>query len=380
MKSPTGHHRLCPTEITTLIQSSILGFVFSEIYYLTKAIASVLKAYITTFSLQGFALCICAIAIIILLFYAYFRNIVSDIKRLGRGGSINLFAMTVLAVLGFYISAIVGGVGTSKYQEYVGKVEVHQLMFFTAIPIVIALLFIFKVKMRRDRNESSTSFFINDQDIKKKDEDLLGQSEMAARFAEKVLNGGSSDSLIFGIDAPWGIGKSSFVNICCEYWDDKSSMSPIVHRFEPLRYTDGADIVGKFISELIATIEDQAFVPSIRSLFSKYLRLVKGKSELSFLGIKLDLESGDGSVDDILRNLEVQLSALNRKIIIVVDDLDRLSWTEVKNILFAIKRSFMLPNVTYILCYDTENLASMENTYDDAEKVKEFLKNSLTSK
>jgi hypothetical protein len=246
--------------------------------------------------------------------------------------------------------------------------------------VAIAMIFVLKVALKKDKSDVSTSFFINDQDIKTKDQDLLKLSENATRFAERVLNNGSPDSLVFGIDAPWGIGKSSFLNFCCEYWKDDAKFKPIVHRFEPLRYSDSADLVVKFVHELINTIQKEAFVPSISSLFSKYLRLIKGKSEFSFLGAKFELTPNAGTVDETLDTLKDQLSVLNRKIIIVVDDLDRLTWTEVKNILFAIKRSFMLPNVSYVLCYDTENLASLEKAYDDAEKVKEFLEKFVNVK
>ncbi|NOT67593.1 MAG: P-loop ATPase [Methylophilaceae bacterium] len=180
--------------------------------------------------------------------------------------------------------------------------------------------------------------------------------------------------MVFGIDAPWGTGKSSFINFCCEYWKNNKDLKPIVLRFEPLRYKESEDLVDKLVSTLIDAIQKEAFLPSINSLFSKYLRQVKGKREVSFLGLNFEFESSSGSVEETLKSLEVHLSELNRKIIIVVDDLDRLSWAEVKNILFAIKRSFMLPNVSYVLCYDTENLTSLKNeSFDDAEKVKEFL-------
>lgn len=85
-------------------------------------------------------------------------------------------------------------------------------------------------------------------------------------------------------------------------------------------------------------------------------------------------------MEDTLENLEVLLSGLNKKIIIVVDDLDRLNWSAIKNILFAIKRSFMLPNVSYVLCYDTENIVSMDKKVDDADKVKEFLEKFVNVK
>jgi hypothetical protein len=38
--------------------------------------------------------------------------------------------------------------------------------------------------------------------------DLLDVQEDAERFASRVLNGGSKDSMVFGLDAPWDPGKS----------------------------------------------------------------------------------------------------------------------------------------------------------------------------
>lgn len=278
------------------------------------------------------------------------------------------------------MSVCVGGIGTSQYQEYVGKVYVLQLILLVAAPVFIALFLMLRAAMVRISRDSSTPFFISDQDIKSKEDDLLGLSASAARFAERVLNGGSSDSLVFGIDAPWGIGKSSFINFCCEHWKDKPRSQIIIHRFEPLRYEDKADLAEKFVNDLVNTIQKHAFVPTIRPLFSKYSSLIKGKSDFSFLGMNFAFEPSTDTVEDTLESLEALLSELNRKVIIVVDDLDRLNWSTIKNILFAIKRSFMLPNVSYVLCYDTEKIVSTDKKIDDAEKVKEFLEKFVNVK
>ena len=357
-----------------------MGFVLGEIWYFTQAIALSLNSYISFSGQQGIALTACAVSLIIILSYAYFRNVPSDIKWLRNSNRASLIGLGILAMLGYSISAVVGGVGTAKYQELVTRVPILQLILLISIPLVIALLFILKTTVRRGRESRSLPFFLNDQGIKSKEEDLLGVNTSAERFADRVLNGGSSDSLVFGIDAPWGIGKSSFINLCCDYWQHAAHPHPIVHRFEPLRYINTTNLVEKFIFELMDTIQENIFDPSIHSLFSKYLRMIKGKSEFSLLGFKFELEPNSGAVDKTLETLKVRLAELDRKIIIVIDDLDRLSWAEVKSILYAIKQSFLLPNVSYVLCYDTENLASLKETYEEAEQVKEFLEKYVNVK
>jgi hypothetical protein len=380
MKIPSFHRKIRPTEIATQIQVVIMGFVLGETWHFTQAIAFSLNSYISSSDQQGIALAASAASLIIILSYAYFRNVLSGIKWLWNSNRASLIGLGVLAMFGYSISAVVGGVGTSYYQELVAKVPSLQLILLVSIPLAIALLFILKTTVRRDRKNGSLPFFLNDQGIMSKEEDLLGVNTSAERFADRVLNGGSSDSLVFGIDAPWGIGKSSFINLCCEYWQHTTPPCPIVHRFEPLRYINTTNLVEKFIFELMDTIQENIFDPSIHSLLSKYLRMIKGKSEFSFLGFKFELESNSGAVDKTLETLKVRLGELDRKIIIVIDDLDRLSWAEVKSILYAIKQSFLLPNVSYVLCYDTENLASLKETYGEAEQVKEFLEKYVNVK
>jgi hypothetical protein len=71
------------------------------------------------------------------------------------------------------------------------------------------------------------------------------------------------------------------------------------------------------------------------------------------------------------------LANLNKKVIVVVDDLDRLGFSAIKDVLFAIKKSFTLPNVSYVLCYDTENLIPADENVD---KIMEFLEKFINVK
>lgn len=380
MKISLPHQKIRPAEIASQIQAVISGFVISETWFLSQTIAFKINSYISVSNLEDITLAACSVALAITVLYVFFRNAVSDINWLWRGNRASLLGLGMLGVFGICISAIVGGVGTGKYQELIGKVATFQLILLTSVPLLIALLYVLQSAFKLDSKKRPPPFFLNDEPITNKEEDSLGVHDSAERFAELVMNGGSLDSLVFGIDAPWGIGKSSFIHFCCDYWQRTTRPRPIVLRFEPLRYINADNLVEKFIHELIDVIQDHAFDPSLRSLFSKYLRQIKGKSEISILGIKVELEPNSSSLNEILETLKAHLAELDEKIIIVIDDLDRLGWTEAKSILYAIRHSFMLPNISYVLCYDTENLASLKETYEDAEQVKEFLEKYVNVK
>ena len=168
MKLPSSHRKIRPTEIATQIQVVIMGFAFGEIWYFTQAIALSLNSYISFSGQQGVALALCAISLIIILSYTYFRNVFSDIKWLWNSNHASLIGLGILAMLGYSISAIVGGAGTDRYQELVARVSALQLILLISIPLVIALLFILKTTVRRGRESKSFPFFLNDQGIKSK--------------------------------------------------------------------------------------------------------------------------------------------------------------------------------------------------------------------
>lgn len=369
-----------------MVQAITLGFVIGEVWYFSMEIGYPLNKYINNSYIQNasdhcFVFNVSLLTAVLVCIYFFLRGGFYNVKKLFESKRLDL---AVLVILGLCVSLAVGGVGTIKYKEYVAKIDVLQLFIVVAIPVVIALMLVLRglaIFFSNINKSSSDSFFINDKAIEKINDDTLNLSNSATRFAELVLNRGSSDSLVFGIDAPWGSGKSSYIYFCCEHWSNKSDPKPIILRFEPLRYKENEDLVDKLVNAIIDAVQKEAFQPSVNSLFLRYLRQIKGKKGMSLLGVQIEFESNSGSEEETFKTLEACLSEFKRKIIIIIDDLDRLSWNEVKNILFAVKRSFMLPNVSFVLCYDTEKLTLLENQPSaDIDIVKDFLEKFVNVK
>jgi hypothetical protein len=260
--------------------------------------------------------------------------------------------------------------------------SIYQLLILLFFPIALGIIvlanFFIKNFFTR-RNEKS--FFISDTEINDKEGDLLNLYPQAENFAERVFNQGSSDSIVFGIDAPWGIGKSSFVNFCLRHWEKKHHEEILVYNFNPLRYENTSNFLEKFIDGLVRAIQKDVFIPEIKPLISKYSRFIKSsKGTISILGCNIEIAPGNYTVDDAFEDLELSLKHFKQKIIIVVDDLDRLSFSAIKEVLFAIKKSFILPNISYVLCYDTENINALEEKKPDTEKITEFLEKFVNVK
>ncbi|MGL5206892.1 MAG: P-loop NTPase fold protein [Acidaminococcaceae bacterium] len=292
------------------------------------------------------------------------------------------FDLLFLFSAGILYVYVFDGFIVNYFESMLLSISSTVLTFLAAIPIIFFVSSaIRKVQLSFLPPGKSVSAFFTDKAIEKRAEDKFALSEQANEFAEKVFNNGSEESLVFGVDAPWGTGKSTFINFCQEYWKEKHADKMIVYAFEPLRYEKREDLLGKFIAGLIDVITRNVFAPEIRHLVSDYAKYLKGtKVSLTFLGCGLSLPLASGSVDESFGKLAKALQDIDKKIIIIIDDLDRLDLAAITEVLFVVKKSFALPNISYILCYDTENISSFAQQSMDREKINEFLEKFINIK
>src|SRR5690606_37088963 len=180
-------------------------------------------------------------------------------------------------------------------------------------------------------------------------DDLFAIQAQAKSFAESVLQSEAHRGLVFGVEGPWGVGKTSFINLAARHWE-KAEDKVIVCRFEPLRYASEPDLADRMIREVSAAIQRKVFAPEFRPAVSRYARLIKGRADVSFLGFKLSMEPSQETADDLLEDIDQVLMRIGRRLIVIIDDLDRLDATTVNKVLFATRRTFKLSQASYILC------------------------------
>ena len=370
--------KITVANLTTLIRVFIFGILSAEFWYFAKAISLRINQYLESRDLEYFAIIFCISGFLLLIIYLINRDLVRVVKKLLQSMRFDVF---LAFLFGIFISIFFNGIGTVLYIKILSNISARQLIILSTIPfILLLLLFLRAIQVNYlSKKRKEESFFVSDLEQKTEKDDLLDFSDEVEVFAERIFNRGSSDSIVFGIDAPWGVGKSTFVNLCKEYLENKHKDDVLIYSFNPLRYEDRTNLLEKFVDGLIRIIRKDSFVPEIKPLISKYSRLIKGiKGSFSIFGF--ELFSGTYTIDDAFKDLEMALLNFNKKIIVIVDDLDRLNFSSIKNVLFSIKKSFTLPNVSYVLCYDTENINALEKERPDIEKITEFLEKFVNVK
>ncbi|WP_418130588.1 KAP family NTPase [Variovorax sp. 278MFTsu5.1] len=358
-------------ELLVFAKMFVVGFVGTEIFRLAFYLGANFAP-----RLIEVALCIKVVGILagiaLCLAYAFKRNGHLTAARIGQSCRIDLLVAMVIGVW-------------SNELASPWLVKMHAA-FKSADPnwapaILILLCFVLLSPILqnywpRKKVRAPQLRFIADEEIDEKKDDLLASEAQAKSFAETVLASGAHPGLVFGVDGPWGVGKTSFINLAERYWKSAAD-KVIVCRFEPLRYATEPDLADRLIRDLSAAIQGEVFVPEFRPAASRYSRLLKGKADFSFLGFKLSMEPSQETVDELLDDIDEVLRRIDRRVIIVIDDLDRLDAKTTNNVLFATRRTFKLSQATYVLCYDTEVLAGSK---EDGPRAREFLEKFVTVK
>ncbi|WP_339168986.1 P-loop NTPase fold protein [Paenibacillus sp. FSL H7-0943] len=296
--------------------------------------------------------------------------------------------IVIMLLTGFFLICFFDIISKVFFEKWISIISsaltLNQIIVISALPILFLVSVIFRKQQikYKIRKKDEKSRFMSDSEGTEIEDDNFEFNTQAEKFAESVYNFGSPKNLVFGIDAPWGTGKSTFINLCKGYWLKNYKNKTIVYNFNPLKYENRDNLFEKFVDGLINELRNHVFSPELEGLVSKYARLLKDtKATFSFFGVRFNFPySSNDSIDKTFQELEVVLKSINKKIIIVVDDLDRISFSSIKEILFVIKKAFNLPNISYVLCYDTDSLNALDQHKLDSEKISEFLEKFINVK
>lgn len=347
-----------------------VGFIAAEVWRIAFSLGENFAP-----NLQGIASCFVIIGIAagmtLCLIYIFARGACSLIIRMVRSARVDLL-LTV--ILGVWVDRLASP-WLTKIHTAVATADPNWAP--TLFLFLSAMLLSPLVQQYRPRASARPQlYFLADTEVNRKEEDSLSAGQQAESFATTVLASGAHTGLVFGVDGPWGVGKTSFINLAERHWTQASD-KPIVCRFEPLRYASEPDLADRLIKDLSATIQREVFAPEFRPAASRYSRVLKGKADFSFLGFKLSLEPSQETLDELLEDIDEVLRRIDRRVIIVIDDLDRLDAKTINAVLFATRRTFRLSRAIYILCYDTEILAGGQ---EDGTRAREFLEKFVTVK
>ena len=243
--------------------------------------------------------------------------------------------------------------------------------------------------------------FLIDTAIKAEDEDIFNFKHYAEKVKVLIQNNSSnSESFTIGIYGKWGEGKTSFLNLIkskIEHFDkDKGEKEFLVYDFNPWRYSTEDEMVYDFFDGLCKKffIQKNKTVQKIGKLiedYSEYLSSIKFTigtpvKKIEILPDKFlkafgnHLKGKEITIEKLKDKVNQEIKKVNFKIIVVIDDLDRLDKNEIYAILKLIKLNANFDNFIFITTLDSEQVAkAIKDRYgNDIQDGYTFLEKIIT--
>lgn len=230
-----------------------------------------------------------------------------------------------------------------------------------------------------------------DSPIKDLGEDYLQQEKFVNRLKSVITDYNSQDSLTIQLRGEWGSGKSSVLNMLKNSLEEDSEKGPLVMYFHPWNFSTKNELIKSFFKELSVIFKENMGDEEFSKL-NDYLNLIMTSvvsltplfGADSFFSIIANIFSNiliwisKRSVDeknlvDVKNKLNSLLIKNNRKIVVMVDDIDRLTNIEIEQVFQLTKSIADFPNMIYILAYDEKYaITALEN--NGIHQPKEYIK------
>ncbi len=223
--------------------------------------------------------------------------------------------------------------------------------------------------------ENSRPMKHNDLPITTIDEDKLKFGPFVNRVVAGIKGYTQDECFVISIEGEWGIGKTSFMNLVNNQLKDDAE----ILRFNPWLVSNIEQLVSVFFGELIKSISHISFSTKLKTDITKDMKALLsvivpdqvsvGVTDGSKATWKLGkyfkpkdphaaqtLYEQKEKINEYLRDAE-------KRIVVVIDDIDRLMDNEVELLFRLIKGIADFDNVTYILLFDRKIISNSLEKY-----------------
>jgi len=241
-----------------------------------------------------------------------------------------------------------------------------------------------------------------DRPISHPQDDAFGLSSFADALATSLLQMSPKDGLVISVEGPWGAGKSSAIALALRTiklrvlkglsegsdelekltedqldakWSEKAkSRTTHLVRFNPWNFSGQENLVRAFFSELASQIDAEpegalkkamnrlaGYLPSVTGGLAAGGMLAAGYLPAAAAAGAAGRAAGEAaeralksetSLEGAKRKLAEALREAEQRIIVIIDDLDRLMPSEMRSVFSLVKSLGDLPNVLYVLSFD----------------------------
>ena len=211
--------------------------------------------------------------------------------------------------------------------------------------------------------------YLNDSPIKTPEDDQYGVTPFASAIAKSIINIKNPVGSTIAINGPWGIGKSSAVNLLRRELENAGDISLVVSDFKCWWYRGEEALALAFLQNLNSMLSDtltgkaKKLIPDLGRNLLQAGPVIGSAVALTSIGPLAAVGGKAGAfaakffpkeetVEKKFLKLSKILEKQDKRFLFIIDDIDRLSPDEALAIFRLVKSVGRLPNLMYLLVFD----------------------------
>lgn len=244
----------------------------------------------------------------------------------------------------------------------ISYVDILCLLGLTYVFVAVANAIRIAFDVKEESDEKAIDGIIRDWPIEGKKDDIFDLSGEAKKIAEEILSLDKSKTWSLAITAQWGAGKTSFLNLIKENFSDNDF--EIVY-FNPRDSRSYQTIQEDFFSQITCVLSKyDSGCSSVMKDYMSSLQLIDNRGVIekivSFYRI--------WDKEDLKDKLKKSFVHIGKKVLVLIDDFDRLSKEEILEVLKLIDSNAAFANLVFLTAYDKNQvnkaLGESNNTND----------------
>ena len=245
--------------------------------------------------------------------------------------------------------------GLYDYLSFLGFISYVDVMLLIGTSYVMVYIVNVCLERKEENNNIYSQYLdgiLHDCPITKEDDDIFNLKDEIKKIVSIIKDSDKNKTWSLAITAQWGIGKTSFINC-------------IVNQLEKEKDKIEVLVFNPRTSKSVTTIQEDFFT-QFTCILSKY------NSRCSHV-IKdymsaLQLIDNRGLVEkaihfyqvwnkvDLKESIKKTLKLIPKKVLVVIDDFDRLSKDEILEVLKLIDSNAAFPNIFFLTAYDKKQV------------------------
>ncbi len=201
-----------------------------------------------------------------------------------------------------------------------------------------------------------------DRPLAHPEDDVLGYAPFAENLAHSLLSMAPLEGFVVGIHGPWGSGKSTLLNFLEHFLvQSEAEQQPIWVRFNPWWFSGTEELLTRFFRQLTATLSSnrEKVLHSTAEKLAEFGDILSGcplPPRYRIFGALLAriCRRSPKDVHKLKDNIRGELEKSRRKVFVLMDDVDRLTGEEIRELFTLIRAVADFPNVVYLVAFEKD--------------------------